>query len=150
MELHGDEKAAFESLFARADQDHDGAIGPNDARPFFAQLGLPGPVLGQIWGEANAAKTEALSRDNFFVALRLAALAQAGQPVSREVALGSRDALVPRLQGVPWTLVPAQAANFDQVFRAAQENGFVSGAKVRDGQERREEMLTLLRLASCS
>lgn len=132
MELHGDEKTVFESLFARADLDRDGAIGPNDARPFFSQLGLPAPVLGQIWNEANGAKTEALSREDFFVALRLAALAQQGQPVVREAATTSREPLVPRLAAVPWVLAPAQAANFDQVFRAAQENGFVSGAKARE------------------
>ncbi len=131
MELHADEKAVFESLFARADADRDGAIGPNDARPFFSQLGLPAPVLGQIWVEANAAKSEALSREDFFVALRLAALAQQGQAVSREAAAASREPLVPRLQSAAWVLVPAQAANFEQVFRAAQENGFVSGAKAR-------------------
>ncbi len=132
MELHGEERTAFEALFARADADRDGSVGPADARPFFSHLGLPAPVLGQIWGEANAAKTEGLSKEDFFVALRLAALAQQGLPVSREAALAAREGLVPRLAAAAWVLVAAQAANFDQVFRGAQEGGFVSGAKARE------------------
>ena len=107
-------------------------VGPADARPFFSQFGLPGPTLVHIWKEANAAQTEALSREDFFVALRLVALAQSGLPVSRESALASRESLVPRAVD-RWVLAPQQVASFLGVFQgAAGADNHVTGAAARE------------------
>lgn len=56
MELHADEKAAYEALFVRADSDKDGQVGVADARSFYSQFGLLGPVLGQVWHRCCCAR----------------------------------------------------------------------------------------------
>jgi hypothetical protein len=71
-------------------------VGPDEAQSFYPQFGLAGPLLGQIWQEANAQKNEKLSKDEFFLSLRLVAQAQQGHAINAEAARATTVALIPK------------------------------------------------------
>jgi hypothetical protein len=129
-------------------------VGPDEAQSFYPQFGLAGPLLGQIWQEANAQKNEKLSKDEFFLSLRLVAQAQQGQAINAEAARATTVALIPKgcvcclvfvfwfffisfscvaaAVSSPWVLVPQQQQMFDKVYLTVQEGGFVSGQKAKE------------------
>lgn len=106
--------------------------------------GLPNPVLKEIWTLANARGGTSLTRDEFSIALRGVALAQAGQPLA--YASSPPPGLpLPHFEGitVPAAAVPALAAapsgsfaigrddqaKYDLIFRQTDVDGdgFVMG-----------------------
>jgi hypothetical protein len=110
-----------------------------------------------VWAAANLRNGGGLSRHEFDLAMRLIALGQAGQPVTREAVLQTSGAHVPppRFEGVvvspaasfatpgfgaapsggdTWAIGPADQAKYDAVFRNedADADGKVAGKQAAD------------------
>lgn len=121
------ERAAYQMYWQHADVSHSGAIGGQDAVGFFSKSGLDMLVLkqvrarssdasaslrarpsvfpSQVWdlSVATSANKSALSAAEFFVALRLIAMAQQEHPLTYDSmrALASTPLPLPRFHGIP-------------------------------------------------
>ena len=98
LHLSPDERRYFGQLFAQADTDKIGVVTGERAVSFFEKTRLPSDVLGEIWQIADTENRGLLTPAGFGIVLRLIGYAQAGRPVSHELALkrrikqyGSRD-----------------------------------------------------------
>lgn len=68
----------FEALWQVADASQAGALAGKDAVKFFMNSQLQPPLLREVWSIADASQRHFLGRAEFFVALRLIAIAQSG------------------------------------------------------------------------
>ncbi|CAM6050256.1 unnamed protein product [Sphagnum compactum] len=75
----------FDSYFRRADLDKDGRISGAEAVAFFQGAGLPQVTLAKIWQSADQGRTGFLSRPEFYNALKLVTVAQAGRDITPEM-----------------------------------------------------------------
>ncbi|CAM6027510.1 unnamed protein product [Sphagnum balticum] len=75
----------FDSYFRRADLDKDGRISGAEAVSFFQGAGLPQVTLAKIWQSADQGRTGFLSRPEFYNALKLVTVAQAGRDITPEM-----------------------------------------------------------------
>ena len=119
-------------------------IGVGDARTFYGGWGLSAQVLAQIWAEANSEQKEALSKEDFFVSLRLVAMAQKGMKVSGEEARKEKGPLIPEAMKEkgpqtagatqPWQVSQQQYNTFDKVFAESDKDkdGYITGQQARD------------------
>uniref|UniRef100_A0A7S4SPV5 Calmodulin n=1 Tax=Alexandrium monilatum TaxID=311494 RepID=A0A7S4SPV5_9DINO len=80
-----EELAYYQGLFAEADTDGSGRISGEQAARFLFASGLERKVLKQIWDIADSATRGELGPEEFCVASRLIAHAQAGRPISRDL-----------------------------------------------------------------
>lgn len=113
MPSSAEEKAYYDALFQVADTAGTGQIQGLQAVTFFKTSGLDVAVLKHVWAVADARNQHFLDRDAFYVAMRLIALAQAGQPATaREQLLQSANVPLPypRFQGVPIQPPPGRLA----------------------------------------
>lgn len=78
------EKLRFQSLFNSIDTTNKGMVTPQQTVLFLKRSSLEQHKLSMIWNIADADKKGYLSKDDFFVALKLVALAQIGKEISRE------------------------------------------------------------------
>ncbi|KAJ1928074.1 hypothetical protein IWQ60_002386 [Tieghemiomyces parasiticus] len=77
------EAAAFARWFQHVDTQNRGLITGAEAVPFFTLSGLPASTLGEIWELADQERRGSLGPAAFGVALKLIALAQAGETPTR-------------------------------------------------------------------
>ncbi|XP_065039482.1 EH domain-containing protein 1-like [Musa acuminata AAA Group] len=70
--------------FSFVDSDRDGRITENDAICFFAMSNLPRRVLKQIWATADSKRKGYLGFKEFATAMKLVALAQAGNEITQD------------------------------------------------------------------
>ncbi|KAI9023325.1 hypothetical protein DFJ74DRAFT_767943 [Hyaloraphidium curvatum] len=103
-----DEAALFGALFRRAD-DGSGAAPPAAVLNLLPRSGLPKDTLRAIWAVADADNRGFLTMAGFFRALKLVAVAQAGQPVSPGL-LGMKTPL-PVFEDVAGDAPPAPPQN---------------------------------------
>ena len=109
------ERAFFDTLFELADAEKAGAVAGASAVRFFSTSGLPREQLKLVWTAANLRNGTALSRHEFWIAMRLVALAQSGMGApTREAFLATLNAPLPlpRFDGVapPTAALLASAA----------------------------------------
>ncbi|GBG76552.1 hypothetical protein CBR_g22300 [Chara braunii] len=95
----------WDMLFQLADQDRDGQISGQEAVSFFQRASLPQNVLAQIWLHADRQQNGFLTKPEFYTALQLVTVAQAGKTVTKEVAQAVisgvyKNIQPPRLAGV--------------------------------------------------
>eukprot|EP00041_Stephanoeca_diplocostata_P032452 m.1040055 g.1040055 ORF g.1040055 m.1040055 type:complete len:947 (+) comp24152_c0_seq10:199-3039(+) len=85
----------YSALWRRASGDND-SLGPGDAVVFLRASGLDDQALSVIWEKADSSDPKGqLSQEEFFVALKLIALTQAGaEPVLENI---NQDAALPHL-----------------------------------------------------
>ncbi|CAK9220864.1 unnamed protein product [Sphagnum troendelagicum] len=120
----------FDSYFHRADLDKDGRISGAEAVAFFQGAGLPQVTLAKIWQSADQGRTGFLSRPEFYNALKLVTVAQAGRDITPEMV---RAALTgPAAAQIPAprinTPVPAAATGLGQPSPApSPQPGFTGG-----------------------
>ncbi|CAK9873704.1 unnamed protein product [Sphagnum jensenii] len=120
----------FDSYFRRADLDKDGRISGAEAVAFFQGAGLPQVTLAKIWQSADQGRTGFLSRPEFYNALKLVTVAQAGRDITPEMV---RAALTgPAAAQIPPprinTPVPAAATGLGQPPPASSpQPGFTGG-----------------------
>lgn len=83
----------YNPLFDCADSESRGYVDQSAGASFLMTSGLTHETLHAIWGISDAHGQGILTKDRFFVALRLVAHAQAQQPPSRELAAVAPPAL---------------------------------------------------------
>lgn len=75
IQLTNKEKGYYSNMLSIADPKGENKIGGQEAVSFFKRSGLDLPVLKNIWKTAARTSNEFLTRDEFYVALRLIAYA---------------------------------------------------------------------------
>eukprot|EP00931_Biecheleriopsis_adriatica_P116501 TRINITY_DN9213_c0_g1_i1.p2 TRINITY_DN9213_c0_g1~~TRINITY_DN9213_c0_g1_i1.p2 ORF type:complete len:169 (-),score=31.35 TRINITY_DN9213_c0_g1_i1:78-584(-) len=93
------ESEYYQQLYSHVDPDGRGTVDGMSGANFLMQAGLPQDVLRQIWEIADSNEQGYLVREQFFVALRLVAWAQAGVEPRPERAAAEPPAL-PDFPGV--------------------------------------------------
>lgn len=93
------ERGVYSSLFDVASAGKGSKIDGKEAAAFLQRSGLPKETLREIWEIADQNGEMALTRDNFYIALRLVALAQSGREVSAQAIASDIDASLPKLGG---------------------------------------------------
>ncbi|KAL7692191.1 putative EH domain, EF-hand domain pair protein [Plasmopara halstedii] len=76
------EKQYYDLLFTHVDNQHRNAISGQQAVAFFARSHLDSSTLREIWSIADAHQRSELSRNEFYVAMRLISMIQRGEQVS--------------------------------------------------------------------
>lgn len=87
LNLSPEERRLFGQLFSAADTDKIGVVTGEVAVKFFDKTRLSSDVLGEIWQIADTENRGLLTPAGFGIVLRLIGYAQAGRPVSPELAL---------------------------------------------------------------
>ncbi|KAG7385643.1 endocytosis defective- protein [Phytophthora pseudosyringae] len=97
------EQQYFDMLFAFVDDQRRNAINGQQAVAFFTRSHLDKAILREVWTVADAQRRSELSRNEFYVAMRLIAMAQRGEQVAvqRFVQLAAMQHPLPVLEGVP-------------------------------------------------
>jgi len=101
------ESAFYQQLFEAVDAAGTGFVGAPAGAALLARSGLPRQVLGKIWETADSRQEGFLSREGFFLALRLVAHAQAGSPFVPALT-ATEPATLPMLEG--FSAPPASAS----------------------------------------
>jgi epidermal growth factor receptor substrate 15 len=73
--LSGREHGYYSNLFTRVDPQEEGKVGGKEAVTFFKSSGLPKEKLKEIWMMASYTSQAFLTKEEFYVALRLIAYA---------------------------------------------------------------------------
>lgn len=94
------ESAFYQQLFESVDLSGAGIVTAQAGADLLSRSGLPRAVLSKIWGIADSKQEGFLSREGFFLALRLVAHTQAGGAASPDMGRVEPSAL-PRLEGFP-------------------------------------------------
>ncbi|TFB05025.1 hypothetical protein CCMA1212_003056 [Trichoderma ghanense] len=146
LNLRDDERAFYDRLFSQASRDGEKVTG-DVAVQLFEKTTLDSTVLGSIWQIADIGNQGYLTREGFYVALRLVGHAQAGQgPPSPELALqplprgrlpefaGIAPPIVPQVSGgniIP-PLAPDKGKRYVSLFEAQNlHNKLLPGEQAR-------------------
>ncbi|KAK1251154.1 hypothetical protein MKX07_005709 [Trichoderma sp. CBMAI-0711] len=101
LNLRDDERAFYDRLFNQATRDGDKVTG-EVAVQLFEKTTLDSSILGTIWQIADIGNQGFLTREGFYVALRLVGHAQAGKQPSPELALQPLPrGRLPEFAGIP-------------------------------------------------
>ncbi|PTB79140.1 endocytic protein [Trichoderma longibrachiatum ATCC 18648] len=101
LNLREDERAFYDRLFSQASRDGDKVTG-EVAVQLFEKTTLDSSTLGTIWQIADIGNQGFLTREGFYVALRLVGHAQAGKQPSPELALQPLlRGRLPEFAGIP-------------------------------------------------
>ncbi len=95
IKIKREEREYFGKLFAAAKAKGNNKVTGKEALDFFRKSRLPGGLLQKIWAMAAQSNPASLDRDEFYVALRLVALAQARREVSLAAIANNVDAPLP-------------------------------------------------------
>ncbi len=95
VKLKPEERGVYSSLYDLACPKGTSKIDGRDAAAFLKKSSLPKGTLKQIWEIAAQTNVASMSRDEFYVALKLVALAQTGKEVSAQAILSDHDAPIP-------------------------------------------------------
>ena len=82
LKMTNEERGQYSSLFQLADRESKGRLVGKEGSNFLKKSGLPIDVLKKIWLISAQTSTQFLERDEFYIALRLIALAQNNIPFS--------------------------------------------------------------------
>lgn len=130
------EQQYFDSLFQMADVQGQGFIGGANAVAFFSKSGLDKSVLREVWSLSDIQRNSCLNRSGFYIAMRLIAMAQLGEPISLErLREKGRDSIpLPRFQGVPVPTVPVSSPfSMNSTEKTKYEAIFVQTDTDKDG-----------------
>ena len=90
VKLTQEEKGYFSNLFQLVDNDNIGKLKAKDAANFMKKSGLTRDILKNIYLIASQSSKQFLERDEFYVALRLIALAQNNMPYNAQAIILNR------------------------------------------------------------
>ncbi|XP_037625034.1 epidermal growth factor receptor substrate 15 isoform X2 [Sebastes umbrosus] len=132
----------YDKYYRQVDPTGSGRVAAADAALFLKRSALADLVLGKIWDVADSERKGALSKQQFFIALRLVACAQNGlevAPKSLYVAVPPpkfHDTSSPQLAGgagdIPWVVKPEEKMKFDSIFESlGPVGGILTGDKVK-------------------
>ena len=83
LKMTNEEHTLFSKLFQFVDRENKGRLSAQEAANFLKKSGLPKEPLKQIYVIAAQTSTQFLDRDDFYIALRLVALAQNNLPFTK-------------------------------------------------------------------
>ncbi|KAG3053781.1 hypothetical protein PC128_g2938 [Phytophthora cactorum] len=97
------EQQYYDMLFAHVDDQRRNTINGQQAVAFFARSHVDKTILREVWSIADAQRRSELSRNEFYVAMRLISMAQRGEQVSvqRFFQLAAMQYPLPAMEGVP-------------------------------------------------
>ncbi|XP_028668277.2 epidermal growth factor receptor substrate 15 isoform X1 [Erpetoichthys calabaricus] len=134
----------YEKNYRQVDPTNSGRVGATEAALFLKKSGLADLILGKIWDLADTERKGFLSKQEFFVVLRLIACAQNGLEVSLSslsLAVSPpvfHDTSSPLLvsgampSDVAWSVKPEEKLKFDTIFDSlGPVKGMLSGDKVK-------------------
>ena len=113
VKIKPEERGIYSSLFDIACPKGGSKIEGKEAAAFLKRSNLPKETLKQIWEIAAQSNQMALTRDEFYIALRLVALAQAGKEVSVQSIVIDLDAPIPRFEAPSTAPPPTQSYYHD-------------------------------------
>jgi len=98
IKLSAKEHGFYSNMYSQAAGDGNSVRG-KEAVTFFKRSGLPVDKLKAIWLVAARASNECLSKDEFYVALRLIAYQQNGMPADERSIKANLEVSLPNLNG---------------------------------------------------
>lgn len=111
VKLKPEERGIYSSLFDLACPKGGSKIEGKEGVAFFRRSNLPSETLKQIWTIAAQTDSMSLTRDEFYIALRLVALAQSGKEVSEKAITIDLDAPLPKFESLPTTSTSSGSSN---------------------------------------
>lgn len=146
LQIAGDHVLIYEAYYKQLDPKESNEIGALDAAKFLKKSGLSDVVLSRIWDLSDPSGRGFLSKEGFFVALKLIGLAQTGSEMNMKniYAELQKPPKVGDLPKVPthvklvstentdWSMKPEKKQQYEQLFESlGPMNGLLPGAKVR-------------------
>ncbi|KAG1710678.1 hypothetical protein DVH05_013403 [Phytophthora capsici] len=112
------EQQYYDALFAHVDEQRRNAINGQQAVAFFTRSHLDKAVLREVWNIADSQRRSELSRNEFYVAMRLIGMAQRGEQVSLQsfLQLAAVQFPLPMMEGVPQPQMQPQPQTQPQAF----------------------------------
>ena len=98
------EKGFYSNLLSQADPNMNNKVGGQEGVTFFKRSGLAVDVLKNIWKTAARTSPEFLTRDEFYIALRLISYAQNGIKPNEESIQFDIPVDLPRFDAAPLAL----------------------------------------------
>ena len=131
----------FEALWQVADAQQSGKLAGNQAVAFLNLSGVAKNVLRAVWSVADSKALHFLTKADFFVAMRLIAMAQRGLTItaSEFSRLGNTPLPLPRFTGLPaalnvdkalqWEMTSDERSKYESLFSThdSDGDGFIHG-----------------------
>ncbi|KAL3671336.1 hypothetical protein V7S43_003265 [Phytophthora oleae] len=124
------EQQYYDALFVHVDEQRRNAINGQQAVAFFTRSHLDKAVLREVWSIADSQRKSELSRNEFYVAMRLISMAQRGEQVSaqRFFQLAAVQFPLPMMEGVPPPQTQTQSQAQPQAFGVSAQPQPASGS----------------------
>lgn len=101
IKIRREEREYFSKLFDIAKTKGTNKVSGDEAVVFFRKSRLSPEILGKIWVLGAQTNQAFMDRDDFYVTLRLVALAQSNREVSLKAILRNDDSPLPYFDGIP-------------------------------------------------
>ncbi|XP_053694497.1 epidermal growth factor receptor substrate 15-like 1 isoform X2 [Sabethes cyaneus] len=146
LKIAGDHILIYEAYYKQLDPKATNEIGAHDAAKFLKKSGLSDVVLSRIWDLSDPTGRGFLTKEGFFVALKLIGLAQEGSEFNmkniynelpKPPKVGDLPKVPAQVKLVPtensdWSIKPEKRQQYEQLFDSLGPlNGLLPGAKVR-------------------
>ncbi|XP_055539041.1 epidermal growth factor receptor substrate 15-like 1 isoform X2 [Wyeomyia smithii] len=147
IKIAGDHILIYEAYYKQLDPKATNEIGALDAAKFLKKSGLSDVVLSRIWDLSDPTGRGFLTKEGFFVALKLIGLAQEGSEINmkniynelpKPPKVGDLPKVPAQVKLVPtensdWSIKPEKRQQYEQLFETlGPMNGLLPGAKVRN------------------
>ncbi|XP_035793898.1 epidermal growth factor receptor substrate 15-like 1 isoform X3 [Anopheles albimanus] len=147
VKIAGDHILIYEAYYKQLDPKETNEIGALDAAKFLKRSGLSDVVLSRIWDLSDPGGKGFLTKEGFFVALKLIGLAQEGlefatkniyNELSKPPKVGDLPKVPAQVKLLPvestdWSMRPEKRQQYEQLFDSlGPQNGLLPGAKVRN------------------
>ena len=133
VKITKEEKGYFANLYQMACKDGDTKVEGKEGAAFLKKSNLPRDVLKNIWMIAAQTNLSWLERDEFYVALRLIALAQSNMPYD-EKSIMFNEPLPPlpkfdlkikqEVVEEDWSIIPEAYKKYDEIFEKYKDKAF--------------------------
>uniref|UniRef100_A0A182PFS9 Epidermal growth factor receptor substrate 15-like 1 n=1 Tax=Anopheles epiroticus TaxID=199890 RepID=A0A182PFS9_9DIPT len=146
IKIAGDHILIYEAYYKQLDPKELNEIGALDAAKFLKKSGLSDVVLSRIWDLSDPNGKGFLTKEGFFVSLKLIGLAQEGSEInlkniynvlSKPPKVGDLPKVPAQVKLLPvestdWSMKPEKRQQYEQLFDSlGPMNGLLPGAKVR-------------------
>ncbi|XP_058121200.1 epidermal growth factor receptor substrate 15-like 1 isoform X1 [Anopheles coustani] len=146
VKISGDHILIYEAYYKQLDPKETNEIGALDAAKFLKKSGLSDVVLSRIWDLSDPTGQGYLTKEGFFVALKLIGLAQEGSEInlknicnelSKPPKVGDLPKVPAQVKLLPaestdWSMKPERRQQYENLFESlGPMNGLLPGAKVR-------------------
>eukprot|EP00347_Sterkiella_histriomuscorum_P010340 403376681 len=120
IQLSNKEKGYYSNLLMQADPNQTNKVGGQVGVAFFKRSGLPVDLLKNFWLLAARTTPEYLTRDEFYIALRLIAYAQHGIKPNEESLQFNIDVDLPKFDPAPLALTSSEQVREKPEIRAEE------------------------------